>query len=176
MVPAVIAVVALIAGVLLGIWIRANSASAEKILLEQRNRETADTLAAAQTQLRLAQAESVTRAGSEKVAAERQVTIDRLIAERDFAHAELQTGSETTRTYSARISQLEAELKSEREGLKEKLALLEAAKQTLANQFEALAGDILEKEIQSFLRGHSDRTRQPTHPSPRSNQGLPRKS
>ena len=153
MMLAVIAVVALVAGVLLGILIRNSSADKEKTLLEQRNREVSDTLAEAQAQLRLAQAESVNRAGSEKVAAERQVMIERLIAERDSARGEIQAGAQAVRTQTARVSQLEAELKSEREGLKEKLALLDAAKQTLANQFEALAGDILEKKSKAFSAG-----------------------
>ena len=37
--------------------------------------------------------------------------------------------------------------------MQEKLALLESAKQTLANQFEALAGEILEKKSKSFSEG-----------------------
>ena len=45
------------------------------------------------------------------------------------------------RDQAACISKLEAELKNERENLDEKLALLEGAKEALANQFKALAGD-----------------------------------
>jgi DNA recombination protein RmuC len=44
-------------------------------------------------------------------------------------------------------------LRNERQNLAEKLALLESAKQTLANQFEALAADILEKKSKSFSEG-----------------------
>jgi DNA recombination protein RmuC len=48
---------------------------------------------------------------------------------------------------------LTAELEGERKSLAEKLALLDAAKQALANQFEALAGEILEKKSKSFSEG-----------------------
>ena len=48
---------------------------------------------------------------------------------------------------------MEAELRGEKANLAEKLALLETAKQTLANQFEALAGEILEKKSKSFAEG-----------------------
>ena len=54
---------------------------------------------------------------------------------------------------SARVKELETELKNERQNLAEKLALLESAKQALANQFETLAADILEKKSKSFSEG-----------------------
>jgi DNA recombination protein RmuC len=53
----------------------------------------------------------------------------------------------------ARVKELETELKNERKNLQEKLALLESAKQALANQFEALAAEILEKKSKSFSEG-----------------------
>jgi len=65
----------------------------------------------------------------------------------------LQTKAQAESRFAARISQLEAELKGERAGLQEKLALLDTAKQALANQFEALAGEILEKKSKSFSEG-----------------------
>ena len=66
---------------------------------------------------------------------------------------DLQAKAEAERAQTGRISQLETELRNERQNLAEKLALLESAKQTLANQFEALAGDILEKKSKSFSEG-----------------------
>ena len=54
---------------------------------------------------------------------------------------------------SARVKELETELKNERQNLAEKLALLESAKQALANQFETLAAEILEKKSKSFSEG-----------------------
>jgi DNA recombination protein RmuC len=50
----------------------------------------------------------------------------------------------------ARVKELETGLKNERQNLQEKLALLETAKVTLANQFKALAGDILDEKKKSF--------------------------
>ena len=43
---------------------------------------------------------------------------------------------------------------AERQSLTEKVALLEGAKQTLANQFEALAGKILDEKSKSFSEGN----------------------
>lgn len=50
----------------------------------------------------------------------------------------------------ARVKELETELKNERQNLQEKLTLLDTAKETLANQFKALAGDILDDKKKSF--------------------------
>ena len=73
-----------------------------------------------------------------------------LAAERERLRAETQARAEADRAQSAAIARLEAELKAERQSLAEKLALLETAKQALANQFEALAGKILDEKSKSF--------------------------
>ncbi len=150
MLEAVIAAGALVVGFLLGFAVRGRAAAAEKALLEQKAADAAQVLAAAQRQLGDVQAESNARAGFQALAGERQTTIDRLAAERDKAAADLQAASEETRKHTARISQLEAELASEQKSLAEKVALLEEAKKTLANQFQALAADILEQKSKSF--------------------------
>jgi DNA recombination protein RmuC len=67
--------------------------------------------------------------------------------------AELQAKSELESQSAKTIGELETKLENEKKNLQEKLALLDAAKQTLANQFEALAGDILEKKTKSFSEG-----------------------
>ena len=54
---------------------------------------------------------------------------------------------------NARISQLEADLSNERKNLTEKVELLENAKKTLANQFQALAADILDQKSKTFSEG-----------------------
>ncbi len=76
-----------------------------------------------------------------------------LTAERERSRAESMTRAEVERLQAANISKLEADLDNERRNLAEKLALLESAKQALANQFEALAGEILEKKSKSFSEG-----------------------
>jgi len=115
----ILGVAAAFVGVLVGFWLRAAAARAEKALLERRNTE---------------------------LAAE-------LLTVRERAHVDLQGRAEAERTQAARISRLEAELENERKNLAEKLTLLDAARQTLAHQFEALAGDILERKSKSFAEG-----------------------
>jgi DNA recombination protein RmuC len=153
MTQAVIAGVSIFMGIAIGFWIRTLSARTEKAMLEQRSREGAEALAALQARLAQAQTESVARAGFESVAAEREKTIGLLTAERDSARKELQAGAEASRAQSSRISQLEAELRNERQNLAEKIALLEDAKKTLADQFQALAADILEQKSKTFSEG-----------------------
>ncbi len=141
------------AGILLGFWIRSNSAKRESALLEQRNRESIDALSALQRQLAQAQIESASRAGFESVAAEREKAISQLSEERDGLRAELQSSSEVIRSQVGRLSQLEADLHNERKSLGEKVELLENAKKALADQFQALAGDILDQKSKSFSDG-----------------------
>jgi DNA recombination protein RmuC len=157
MTEAVIAIIALVAGILLGFWFRGYSAKAEKSLLDQRNREAAEALAAAQAALSRMQAESAARSGFEFVALERQHSVDRLIAElsevRTAASAQQQEAASVARSQAARISQLEAELENERKNIAEKVVLLEAAKKTLADQFQNLATEILEQKSKTFSEG-----------------------
>ncbi|WP_348264876.1 DNA recombination protein RmuC [Telmatobacter sp. DSM 110680] len=148
-----IAVLSLVAGIFLGFLIRSNSAKRESGLLEQRNREAIDALGALQKQLVQVQTESAARAGFESLAAERDKTIARLASERDAVRVESQAASETARTQAARISQLEADLNNERQNMAEKIALLETAKQALANQFQTLAADILDQKSKMFSEG-----------------------
>ena len=146
-------IVAALAGIILGFWLRASSAKAEKAQWERRAAELADELTAVRSELVRVQAESAARAGFESLAAEREKTIAGLAAERDGLRDELQAKSAVERSQTARISQLDEQLKNERQNLAEKLALLESAKQTLANQFEALAAGILEQKSKSFAEG-----------------------
>ncbi|HET6170438.1 MAG TPA: hypothetical protein VFE01_09675, partial [Terracidiphilus sp.] len=153
MMSAVIAVAALVAGIVLGFILRGNSARSEKSLLEKQVSDNGQALAATQGQLMQAQAEAGERAGYQALAAERERSIIALAAERDRLRGELGAGTENTRMQAVRISQLEADLKNERENLAEKLALLETAKQSLGNQFQALASEILEQKSRSFSEG-----------------------
>jgi DNA recombination protein RmuC len=153
MLASIAAVVAALAGILVGFWLRSTSTKSEKAALEQRIREAADALNAARESLAQAQAESASRAGFQSLAAERERRLNELSAERDSIRADLQAKADTERTHAARISQLEADLKNERQNLAEKLALLEEAKTALANQFQALAAEILDQKSKSFSEG-----------------------
>jgi DNA recombination protein RmuC len=114
------AIVAALAGVAIGFWLRSASAKAEKAQLAQRSLELSVELA----------------------------------AERERMRTESQARAEADRAQASAIARLEAELKAERQGLAEKLALLETAKQALANQFEALAGKILDEKSKTFSEGN----------------------
>jgi DNA recombination protein RmuC len=142
----VVGAVAVIAGILLGYWLRSHSAKGEMAQLEQRNAEQAQDLSSARNDLARAQADLVTRAGFEALAAEREKTADSL-------RAELRGKTESERTLSARVKELEADLRNERQSIAEKLALLETAKETLANQFKALAAGILDEKSKTFSEG-----------------------
>jgi DNA recombination protein RmuC len=150
---ALIAVVAVLAGVSLGFWIRSISAKRELALWDQRNRESFEALSALQKQLVQTQSESGSRAGFESLAIERAAAIAQLNNEVVAVRAELASKSTNESALNARISQLEADLNNERKSLTEKVELLENAKQTLANQFQALASDILEQKSKSFSEG-----------------------
>ncbi len=98
--------------------------------------------------------EIAARAGFESLAAEREKTITPL--ERRSRSSPRRIASQvatSTASQAARISQLEAELNNERQNMAEKVALLETAKQTLANQFQALAAEILDQKSRSFSEG-----------------------
>ncbi len=150
---ALIAVVAVVAGILLGLWIRTVSTRRELALWDQRNRESLDAIAALQKQLTQAHAEFASHAGFESLAAERAATIAQLNADTAGLRTELASKSSHASSLSARISQLEADLNNERQNMAEKIALLETAKQVLANQFQTLAADILEQKSKTFSEG-----------------------
>jgi len=141
-----VAGVAGVTGILVGLWLRGVSA-------KQRNEELTRDLSAARSELAQAKAESAARAGFEALAMERERTIERISAERDSARAELQAGAATARTQAARISELEALLAAEQKKTEEKIALLETAKEALANQFKALAAGILDEKSKAFSEG-----------------------
>jgi DNA recombination protein RmuC len=172
-------IIALIAGFALGYLIRQAAAkkekdfaASEKAQLSQRCTELGADLAGMRAELARIRELAESRAGFESLCAERQATIDRmaadtqatvdrltrerqaeaarLVAERDNAAAALQLKIDSERTLNAQVSGLEAELRKEREAMGEKISLLDQARQSLANQFEALAAEILEKKAKSF--------------------------
>jgi DNA recombination protein RmuC len=144
----------LVAGVLLGIFIRARSAKTEKALLEQHNRESADAVAEARTQLAQVQAESAARAGFESVAAEREKTIAQLTADCALLRAELKEKGEEANQWAKTAAELNTRLEGEEKNMAEKVVLLDTAKQALSNQFEALAGNILDQKSKIFSEGN----------------------
>jgi DNA recombination protein RmuC len=150
--PVILAVAAL-AGVVLGYLLRNLSANKEKRVCEERLVEAAANLNSLRTELAQAQKLAGDRAGFESVAAERARTVEQLTADRDTLRTELQFRVENERVQSSRISALETELTNERQNLAEKVALLESAKKSLADQFQALAGEILDSKAKSLSDG-----------------------
>jgi DNA recombination protein RmuC len=146
-------IVAAFVGILVGFWLRGASAKAEKTQLERRAEDLAGELNLARSEMARAQTESAARAGFESLAAEREKAIALLAAERDGLRADLASRSASESQSLAQVSRLQAELNAERASLVEKVALLEGARNTLADQFEALAGKILDEKSKSFSDG-----------------------
>ncbi len=146
-------IVAAFVGILVGFWLRGASGKAEKTQMQQRAQELAAELAAARSDLQKSQAESAARAGFESLAAERARTIAQLAAERDRLSEDIASKTTAESQALAQVSRLQAELNAERASLAEKMALLEQARKTLADQFEALAGKILDEKSKSFAEG-----------------------
>jgi DNA recombination protein RmuC len=144
------AILAALSGILLGYWLRAASAKAEKNHLETRNTELTNELGALRLDLTLAQADSLARAGFESLAAEREKSIQRLAAEREELRNALVAKVAIEQQQVSTISRLEAELKSEQSASHEKVKLLTEARVELTHQFEALAGKILDEKSTKF--------------------------
>lgn len=145
--------IAAVSGILIGFWLRGTDARAESVALEQRNRDIADALARTRAELEKASAESDARAGFETLAAEREKTMGQMSTEQERLRGELQAKGEAEKVHAARVGELEADLRHERQNMAEKVTLLETAKQALAAQFETVAADILEKKAKSFSEG-----------------------
>ena len=154
---AIITVFAVAAGIVLGYLLRQllartekASAANEKAQLAQRTAELTIELTAVRGELAQSRLIAEKRAGFESLCIERQTLIDRLTAERDQSAAALQAKSEAERALSVRVSQLEADLRNERQNLAEKVAILDTARKSLSDQFQTLAAEILDQKSRTF--------------------------
>jgi DNA recombination protein RmuC len=161
---ALIGSAAALVGILAGILIRGALAKSERNGLIHRNEELVNALNQAGVGLSDAMALAAKRAGFESLAEEREKRTGELTTElealrsasktkHDQLYAELQAKSEAEAQSRARISELEADLRNERENVVEKIKLLDEAKQTLANQFQALAAEILDQKSKTLSEG-----------------------
>jgi DNA recombination protein RmuC len=92
-------------------------------------------------------------AATEALAAEREKRIGQLMGEIDAVRASLDAkGGEAARSAST-IAELTAKLENEEKNLAEKVGLIETAKRSLTDQFQALAGEILEQKSKTFSEG-----------------------
>jgi DNA recombination protein RmuC len=90
------------------------------------------------------------RAGLESLAAEREKTIRQLTEERERVAVDLRTKSAKELEQASEISQLKTALQNEEEKLKERDEFLKKAREEFANQFEALAGKVLDEKSKTF--------------------------
>ena len=148
--PWIAAIIAALAGIILGYRVRSNSAKTERVQRENREQVLTSELGALRLELTLAQADSVARAGFESLAAEREKNIRQLAEEREDLQKAVEAKTGIEQQQVATISRLEAELKNERSASLEKLKLLTEARAELTHQFEALAGKILEDKSTKF--------------------------
>ena len=107
-------------------------------------------LAAARNELAQARAESAARAGFEALAMGREKTIAQLNANCVELRTEVGAKTDALTQAAKTVAELDKELEAERKGIAEKIALLDKAERSLADKFQSLAGDILEKKSQSF--------------------------
>jgi DNA recombination protein RmuC len=148
--PWAVAILAAIAGTVLGFWLRSAAATSGAAQLTQRNRQLEEDLSATRADLSQTQAESARRAGFEALSEERQRSIDRVTAEETQLKADLKSSGELVHQYAERIGKLESSLNHEIQNHSEKLKLLTDAKKELSDQFEALAGKILHEKSAIF--------------------------
>jgi DNA recombination protein RmuC len=143
MLPSMIGLCVALTIILALLWHRHASVRAQKASLEQRGVDLTSELSATRLELANSRIESAARAGYEALATEREKTLGAV-------RQELQAKADAERTLAARVKELEADLRNERQNLAEKLALLETAKKSLSDQFQALAAQVLDAKSKTF--------------------------
>jgi DNA recombination protein RmuC len=118
----VVGVIAAVAGILVGYWLRSTSAKAQI-------------------------------AGFEALAEEREMRAGELTAEIGALRSSVAARAEEASRSAATIAELNAKLENEQKNMAEKVALLEGAKKALADQFQSLAGEILDQKSKTFSEG-----------------------
>ena len=150
---AIVAILALAVGVVMGFLMRAVRAKSEQAQAETLTAERGRQLAEARQELERTRTEAAARASFESLAGERERRIGQLAAEIEGLRGQLAARSEEAAGLASSVAKLEAQLESEQKNLDEKLALLETAKKTLSDQFQLVAGEILEQKTRTFSLG-----------------------
>ncbi len=145
-----LAVLAAISGIVVGYLLRNALARGEKTQADRRASDLALEFTTMRGELARVRELAERRAGFESLCTEREKAITGLNNETERLRGDLASKTQAEIHFAARIRELEADLRNERQNMTEKVALLETAKQSLAAQFEALAGDVLEKKSKSF--------------------------
>jgi DNA recombination protein RmuC len=118
----VVGVIAAVAGILVGYWLRSTSAKAQCSAFEA-------------------------------LAAEREKRAGELTGEIAALRSSVAAKADEASRSAATIAELNAKLENEQKNMAEKVALLETAKKALADQFQALAGEILDQKSKTFSEG-----------------------
>lgn len=92
-------------------------------------------------------------AAAETLAEQRRQALEGRDAELRALQQTIENKIEIERNQASEISRLNSELGNEKSKTAENLALLEAAKKTLSDQFQALAADILDAKAKTFSEG-----------------------
>lgn len=120
----VVGALALTVGILLGFWQGTSNKRRNEGILEERNKDLTERIQASTALLGQVMAQSEARAGFESLAKEREAAIRQLKIEKGELQAAFDAKTRQEHLYAATVSRLEAELKAERAGLAEKIALL----------------------------------------------------
>ena len=118
----VVGVIAAVAGILVGYWLRSTSAKAQCATFEA-------------------------------LAAEREKRAGELTGEIAALRSSVAAKADEASRSAATIAELNTKLENEQKNMAEKVALLETAKKALADQFQALAGEILDQKSKTFSEG-----------------------
>jgi len=145
-----LALLAAVIGIVVGYLLRNVSARGEKTQADRRVGELTSELIAVRDDLGRARELAERRAGFEALCTEREKTIGTVARETEKRWEDRESKARGEIRVAAQIRELEADLRNERQNMAEKVALLETAKQSLAAQFEALAGEVLERKAKSF--------------------------
>jgi DNA recombination protein RmuC len=114
--------IAAVAGILMGYWLRSTSAKAQCATFEA-------------------------------LAAEREKRAGELTAEIGALRTSIAAKADEASRSAATVAELNAKLENEQKNMAEKVALLETAKKALSDQFQTLAGEILDQKSKTFSEG-----------------------
>jgi DNA recombination protein RmuC len=132
--------IAALAGILIGFWLRSLDVRADIALLEKTNRDITDAFHKVRSDLEKAADESKARASFESLASEREKIIGQMTAEHDRLRAEVQAKTDAERAQATRVSELEADLRNERQKTGE---ALEKKSKSLSEGTPAELGNLL---------------------------------
>ncbi|MGD1063089.1 MAG: DNA recombination protein RmuC [Terracidiphilus sp.] len=151
----VVALTALIAGILVGLLVRGFLAKSNRAESEALSAERELQLAELREELGRSKAESAARAGFESLAAEREKRIGELSGEIDLLRASLNAKTDEAGRLASTVAEANATLESERKSLPERLRLLETAQRTFNDHFRAVAVDVLKGEKQTLSEANT---------------------